>query len=68
MWSVTDLQSVIMLLCDSVSVMHLCCHVHSYLFLSFSLFNQFIVDKRIILGCIMANKLVNMSMFFINVL
>ena len=59
MWSVT--------VCDHVTVwqsaMHLCCYVHIYLFFSFSLFNQFIVDKKIILGCILANKLVIMSIY-----
>ena len=54
-----------MLLCDSVSVvMHLCCHVHSYLFFSFPLFNQLNVDKQLaILGYILANKLVIMSIY-----
>ena len=54
-----------MLLCDSVSVvMHLCCHVHSYLFFSFSLFHQFNVDKQLaILEYILANKLVIMSIY-----
>ena len=47
--------SVIMLLCDSVSVvMHLCCHVHGALLLVFSvlatLFNQFNVDKQLYWG------------------
>ena len=53
-----------MLLCDSVSVvMHLCCHVHSYLFFSFSLFKQFNVDKQLYWGtfCLLANKMVIMS-------
>ena len=53
-----------MLLCDSVSVvMHLCCHVHSYLFFSFSLFNQFIVDRQLYWGTFWLIKLVIMSIY-----
>ena len=54
-----------MLLCDSVSVvMHLCCHVHTYLFFNFSLFNQFNVDKQLYWGSyILANKLVIMNIY-----